>query len=114
MQIKLGWSFGSLLNEFGEVYIWGNIFLDYKKALNLNDNKIPLNIFHKKEKDNIDKIKFVDINCGFSHLLLIGIKDKYNNIDKDNNSNNNNNHYSLEKILYSFGSNEFVNFIYFT
>lgn len=88
-QIKLGWSFGAFLNEFGEVYIWGNIFQDYKKALNLKDVKFPKNIF--LGKDDLKDFKFREISCGFSHLLAIG----YNEETKEN------------KLL-SYGSNEFV------
>jgi len=106
-KICCGWSHGIMLNNNGEVYVWGNYFKDYQKIFDYaNDIIIPKSIkikfpnpFSEKDNDPINpngneennKYHIIDISSGFNHLSLIA---------KQNNSN--------QKELFTWGANEFV------
>jgi alpha-tubulin suppressor-like RCC1 family protein len=91
IKICCGWFHGMLLNDFGEVYIWGNPYKDYKKVLNIEDIDIPKKVSIGNEE--YSNINFVDICCGFNHFAAIGINQE-----------------NQEKIkeLFTWGTNEFV------
>jgi len=107
-KICCGWSHGILLNECGEVYVWGNYFKDYKKVSDVQDILLPKKIeienpIINKESEineaesNVDTRLFaLDVACGFNHLSVVVINKIKN-----------------KKELYTWGANEFVkSFLY--
>lgn len=77
-----GWSYGSILAMNGEIYLWGNPFIEYNKKF--KDIEIPININNLK-----NSVKILDISSGFNHLAILSLNRK-NLVE-----------------LYTFGANEF-------